>query len=63
MGVPAREAGHDTKDTAMTSTILERRRTWRSLSTRDKHERLQDLRRRHQSHVELEILRLSQQVR
>jgi hypothetical protein len=47
----------------MKSTMLERRSAWRSLSHRDKQQRLQDMRRRHQGQVELEILRLRQQVR
>ena len=46
----------------MTSTMsvsdLQRRSAWRSLSKQDKQSRLQEMRRRHQSQVEFEILRL-----
>ena len=46
----------------MTSTMTvsgtQRRNAWRSLSQQDKQERLQEMRRRHQSQVEFEILRL-----
>jgi len=47
----------------MKSLLVERREVWRSLSHQDKQRRLQDLRRRHQSQVELEILRLRHQTR
>ncbi|MEP9362027.1 hypothetical protein ABLE68_03605 [Nocardioides sp. CN2-186] len=43
----------------MKTTMLERRNAWRSLSTQDKQERLQTIRRRQQRQVEFEILRLS----
>jgi hypothetical protein len=46
----------------MTTTLAvsgtQRRNAWRSLSQQDKQERLQEMRRRHQSQVEFEILRL-----
>jgi len=43
----------------MKTTMLERRNAWRSLSTQDKQQRLQAIRRRQQRQVEFEILRLS----
>ena len=42
----------------MTSTDIQRRNAWRQLSKQDKQSRLQEMRRRHQSQVEFEILRL-----
>jgi hypothetical protein len=42
----------------MTRKIQERRTTWRSLSHQDKQERLETLRRRQQSQVQYEMLRL-----
>ncbi len=42
----------------MKTQLLERRRAWRSMSHQDKHERLQDMRRRQQSEVAFEMLRL-----
>ena len=42
----------------MKTTSIERRHVWRSLSKQDKQDRLQAMRRRHQSQVEFEILRL-----
>ena len=42
----------------MTTTDIQRRNTWRQLSKQDKQSRLQEMRRRHQSQVEFEILRL-----
>lgn len=42
----------------MTATDIQRRNAWRSLSKQDKQQRLQEMRRRHQSQVEFEILRL-----
>jgi hypothetical protein len=47
----------------MKSLAIERRQSWRSLSHQDKQQRLQELRRRHQSQVEQEILRLQQHLR
>lgn len=47
----------------MKSMLAERREVWRSLTHQDKQERLEDLRRRHQSQVELEMLRLRHQTR
>ena len=42
----------------MKTTSIERRHAWHALSKQDKQERLQSMRRRHQSQVEFEILRL-----
>ena len=42
----------------MKTTSIERRHVWRSLSKQDKQDRLQAMRRRHQSQVEFEMLRL-----
>jgi hypothetical protein len=47
----------------MSTMTIERRGTWRSLSHQDKHARLQDLRRRQQQQVELEMLRLQHLAR
>ncbi len=47
----------------MSAHAIERRHSWRSLSHQDKQQRLQELRRRHQSQVEMEILRLQQHLR
>ncbi|HEY0949497.1 hypothetical protein [Nocardioides sp.] len=47
----------------MKSLSVERREAWRSLSRQDKQRRLQELRRRHQSQVELEMLRLRHETR
>ena len=40
------------------TTDIQRRNAWRSLSKQDKQKRLQEMRRRHQSQVEFEMLRL-----
>ena len=42
----------------MKTTSIERRHAWRSLSKQDKQQRLTEMRRRHQSQVEFEMLRL-----
>ena len=42
----------------MRTTTIERRHAWQSLSKQDKQQRLVAMRRRHQSQVEFEILRL-----
>jgi len=42
----------------MTAKIQERRNAWRSLSQQDKQQRLESMRRRHQSQVQYEMLRL-----
>ncbi len=47
----------------MRSTAIERRHYWRSLSHEDKQRRLQELRLRHQHHVQVEMLRLQQHLR
>jgi hypothetical protein len=47
----------------MKTTMIERRAMWRSLSNQDKQQRLQGMRRRHQSQVEYEILRLQHHTR
>jgi len=47
----------------MTPPTIERRPSWRSLSHQDKQQRLQDLRRRHQRQVEMEMLRLQHHLR
>ncbi len=47
----------------MTMKIQERRSTWRSLSQQDKQERLESMRRRQQSQVQFEILRLRNHIR
>lgn len=59
MGAP-RQGGGDTTEGNLTmkTTSIERRHAWRTLSKQDKQERLQAMRRRHQSQVEFEILRL-----
>lgn len=44
--------------TTLATSNIERRNAWRSLSKQDKQQRLQEMRRRHQSQVEFEILRL-----
>ena len=44
--------------TTMSVSSVERRSAWRSLSKQDKQQRLAEMRRRHQSQVEFEILRL-----
>ncbi len=46
----------------MNSMLAERREVWRSLSRQDKQQRLEDLRRRHRSQVEVEMLRLRHQA-
>jgi hypothetical protein len=65
MGVPAREAGDPEaiEGRTMKTTLIERRSAWRSLSRQDKQQRLQTMRRQHQEHVELEMLRLRHHVR
>jgi hypothetical protein len=47
----------------MGTTIVARRSRWRSLSQQDKQHRLDDMRRRHRSQVEYEILRLQHHLR
>ncbi|GAA4376335.1 hypothetical protein [Nocardioides caricicola] len=42
----------------MKTATIERRHAWKALSKQDKQDRLQVMRRRHQSQVEFEILRL-----
>jgi hypothetical protein len=42
----------------MNTNTHSKRNAWRSLSKQDKQQRLQEMRRRHQSQVEFEILRL-----
>ena len=42
----------------MNANTRSKRNAWRSLSKQDKQERLQEMRRRHQSQVEFEMLRL-----
>ncbi len=42
----------------MNTVHIQRRNAWRTLSKQDKQQRLQTMRRRHQSQVEFEILRL-----
>jgi hypothetical protein len=64
MGVPAREAGRDQeKGTEMNALHTQRRQRWNTLSPQDKQQRLEELRRRHQRHVELEMLRLRLHLR
>ena len=41
----------------------ERRQAWHALSRQDKHERLESMRERQQSQVELEMLRLRSHIR
>jgi hypothetical protein len=47
----------------MRTNIHERRTTWRSLSRQDKQERLESMRRRQQSQVQIEMLRLHHHIR
>ena len=42
----------------MNANTVRARNAWRSLSKQDKQQRLQEMRRRHQSQVEFEMLRL-----
>jgi hypothetical protein len=42
----------------MKSTQSQRRQAWRSMSSQDKHQRLQTLRQQQQRQVEFEMLRL-----
>jgi hypothetical protein len=63
MGEPAREVGRPEEGTDMKSIAIERRQSWHQLSRQDKQKRLEDLRRRHQSQVEMEILRLQHHLR
>jgi hypothetical protein len=62
MGVPAREAGTDREEPAM-STTQNRRQMWRSMSTQDKHQRLQAMRQQQQRQVQFEMLRLQSHLR
>jgi hypothetical protein len=47
----------------MRSQHHERRQAWRSLSSQDKHQRLQAMRQQQQRQVEFEMLRLHSHVR
>jgi hypothetical protein len=47
----------------MNAQRADRRTAWHRLSRQDKHQRLQDLRRRQQRQVEFEMLRLQHHVR
>ena len=47
----------------MKTATTARRSVWHSLSHQDKHTRLQDLRRRQQQQVEIEMLRLQHLTR
>ena len=47
----------------MSTKTQERRTTWRSLSAQDKQERLDSMRRRQQSQVQFEMLRLRNHIR
>ncbi|ABL83233.1 hypothetical protein Noca_3733 [Nocardioides sp. JS614] len=60
---PRRWIPRPEKEPVMKSMLAERREVWRSLTHQDKQQRLEDLRRRHQSQVELEMLRLRHQTR
>ncbi len=47
----------------MKTALTERRSSWRAMTTQDKHQRLQAMRRQQQRQVEFEMLRLQAHVR
>jgi hypothetical protein len=62
MGVLARVAGSCPRGTDMSNQI-QRRQQWRSLSSQDKHQRLQAMRQQQQRQVQFEMLRLQSHTR
>jgi hypothetical protein len=63
MGVLARVAGCVREEPVMKTLHDDRRQAWRSLSSQDKHQRLQAMRQQQQLQVQFEMLRLQSQVR